>query len=248
VCLEDEGVRLAILGIRDGDCEVCGLVSLAASLTGDGAGGCFVERRLSLAVSVGLIVRAPKPLIRPETRLSVDGGVSDPMLLGFTTVLLIAGGSCCWSSRDSSGRVLCRGRGCCTDLARCPGRQHGARNGRFHRWLKRIYRGSAVGLCKRRRARYGGLCGRRCGIWLILLLLLLPLALEQIPQDARANRFSRLANSNGGGGTGHGRRIVLRSGGGLALATSAEGKSGILGPRCGRHVSVVILVAAGHVG
>lgn len=65
-----------------------------------------MDIRLSLAVSVGLIVR-PRPLIRPDFRLSMEDGVSDLGVLGFAAALEAV--DCCCSGRDSSGKVLCRG-------------------------------------------------------------------------------------------------------------------------------------------
>jgi len=70
-----------LLGIKEGDLAVL-LMSGMGSGCGDGGGlltvdgSCNLDKRLSLLASVGLIVRAPRPLIRPDCRLlALDEGV-----------------------------------------------------------------------------------------------------------------------------------------------------------------------------
>lgn len=94
------GVALGCLGIRDGERD---LVSLMPSLRGEGGAEAFTDKRLRRAVSVGLIVRAPRPLMRPDFRLSIEGGVSDLGFLGLVVALTL--GCTCCSGRDRSGSV-----------------------------------------------------------------------------------------------------------------------------------------------
>lgn len=87
--LEDTGVTLGILGISEGEREVLRPASLDVSFAGDGGGGAFMDIRLNLAVSVGLMVRAPSPLILPDFLLSVEVGVSALGVFGLTVALMV---------------------------------------------------------------------------------------------------------------------------------------------------------------
>ena len=74
----EEGVRACLRGISDGDLAVLrisGMGSGCGEGGGRATGAVFVgimDMRLSRRASVGLVVRAPRPLILPDWRLLPD--------------------------------------------------------------------------------------------------------------------------------------------------------------------------------
>lgn len=83
-------MTLGSLGMSEGERDRLLAGSLDTSFEGEGGrGGGFMERRLARAVSVGLIVRAPSPLILPDFLLSREEGESALVDLGLMVARVV---------------------------------------------------------------------------------------------------------------------------------------------------------------